>query len=183
MSGAVYGLPPPIDMEGMTMKTIQIAGKEYTLEYAFEAAEYKSVVQKMFNALSGGYIFKHAQIGENGEQNNSAEAMIDGTAELVSEIPHICKDAFYAGLLEHNPVSMEEAVNLMKIYMKENKLSFNKLYREIQTIMEDDGFFDLTGITEMLEEMNKTIEGETEETPKKTPKVPQDHKKKSTSTK
>lgn len=183
MSGAVYGLPPPIDMEGMTMKTIQIAGKEYTLEYAFEAAEYKSVVQKMFNALSGGYIFKHAQIGENGEQNNSAEAMIDGTAELVSEIPHICKDAFYAGLLEHNPVSMEESANLMKTYMKENKLSFNKLYREIQTIMEDDGFFDLTGLKEMLEEMNNSIEEKAEETLKKTPKVPQDHKKKSTSTK
>lgn len=183
MSGAVYGLPPPIDMEGMTMKTIQIAGKEYTLEYAFEAAEYKSVVQKMFNALSGGYIFKHAQIGENGEQNNSAEAMIDGTAELVSEIPHICKDAFYAGLLEHNPVSMEESTNLMKTYMKENKLSFNKLYREIQTIMEDDGFFDLTGLKEMLEEMNNSIEEKAEETLKKTPKVPQDHQKKSTSTK
>lgn len=165
------------------MKTIQIAKNEYTLEFSFAAAEHKSIVQKMFNALSGGYIFKHAQIGQNGEQNNSAEAMIDGTAELVSEIPHICKDAFYAGLLEHNPVSMEESANLMKTYMKENKLSFNKLYREIQTIMEDDGFFDLTGIKEMLEEMNKTIEGETGETPKKAPKVPQDHQKKSTSTK
>lgn len=165
------------------MKTIQIAGNEYTLEFSFAAAEHKSIVQKMFNALSGGYIFKHAQINQNGEQNNSAEAMIDGTAELVSEIPHICKDAFYAGLLEHNPVSMEESANLMKTYMKENKLSFNKLYREIQTIMEDDGFFDLTGITEMLEEMNKTIEEEVEEAPKKVPKVPQDHQKKSTSTK
>lgn len=165
------------------MKTIQISGNEYTLEFSFAAAEHKSIVQKMFNALSGGYIFKHAQIGANGDQSNSAEAMIDGTAELVSEIPHICKDAFYAGLLEHNPVSMEESSNLMKAYMKENKLSFNKLYREIQTIMEDDGFFDLTGIKEMLEEMNKTIEAETEETPEKAPKVPQDHQKKSTSTK
>lgn len=164
------------------MKTIQISGNEYTLEFSFAAAEHKSIVQKMFNALSGGYIFKHAQIGANGDQSNSAEAMIDGTAELVSEIPHICKDAFYAGLLEHNPVSMEESSNLMKTYMKENKLSFNKLYREIQTVMEDDGFFDLTGIKEMLEEMNKTIESETEETPRKAPKVPQDHQKK-TSTK
>ena len=160
------------------MKIIQIAGNEYTLEFSFAAAEHKSIVQKMFNALSGGYIFKHAQIGANGDQSNSAEAMIDGTAELVSEIPHICKDAFYAGLLEHNPVSMEESSNLMKTYMKENKLSFNKLYREIQTIMEDDGFFDLTGITEMLEEMNKTIAGETKDTPKKATKIPKYHEKK-----
>ena len=60
------------------MKTIQIAGNEYTLEFSFAAAEHKSIVQKMFNALSGGYIFKHAQINPNGEQRHSAAAMIDG---------------------------------------------------------------------------------------------------------
>lgn len=163
------------------MKTIQISGKEYKLEYSFEAAEYRSVVQKMFNALSGGYILKRANLNADGGRENAAEAMLDGTAELISEIPHICVDAFYAGLLENNPVSMDEAKALMKSYMKENKLSFNGLYREIQETMEDDGFFDLTGLTEMLEEMNQAM---TDEEPKKkrAPKKPQDHQKKSTST-
>ena len=163
------------------MKTIQISGKEYKLEYSFEAAEYRSVVQKMFNALSGGYILKHANLNGNAGQENAAEAMLDGTAELISEIPHICVDAFYAGLLENNPVSMDEAKALMKSYMKENKLSFNGLYREIQEAMEDDGFFDLTGLREMLEEMNQAMTGE-ETKKKRTPKKPQDHQKKSTST-
>ena len=163
------------------MKTIQISGKEYKLEYSYEAAEYRSVVQKMFNALSGGYILKHANLNEDGGQENAAEAMLDGTAELISEIPHICVDAFYAGLLENNPVSMDEAKALMKSYMKENKLSFNGLYREIQEAMEDDGFFDLTGLREMLEEMNQAMTGE-ETKKKRTPKKPQDHQKKSTST-
>lgn len=163
------------------MKTIQISGKEYKLEYSFEAAEYRSVVQKMFNALSGGYILKHANLNGDGGQENAAEAMLDGTAELISEIPHICVDAFYAGLLENNPVSMDEAKALMKSYMKENKLSFNGLYREIQETMEDDGFFDLTGLREMLEEMNQAMTGE-EPKKKRAPKKPQDHQKKSTST-
>ena len=163
------------------MKTIQISGKEYKLEYSFEAAEYRSVVQKMFNALSGGYILKHANLNGNAGQENAAEAMLDGTAELISEIPHICVDAFYAGLLENNPVSMDEAKALMKSYMRENKLSFNGLYREIQETMEDDGFFDLTGLREMLEEMNQAMTGE-EQKKKRAPKKPQDHQKKSTST-
>ena len=162
------------------MKTIQISGKEYKLEYSFEAAEYRSVVQKMFNALSGGYILKHANL-KGGWQENAAEAMLDGTAELISEIPHICVDAFYAGLLENNPVSMDEAKALMKSYMKENKLSFNGLYKEIQEAMEDDGFFDLTGLREMLEEMNQAMEGEAPKK-KRASKKPQDHQKKSTST-
>ena len=34
------------------MKTIQIGNEQYTLEFGFEAAENKSVVQRMFNALS-----------------------------------------------------------------------------------------------------------------------------------
>lgn len=166
------------------MKTIQINGKEYKLEYSFKAAEVKSVVQKMFNMLSGGYIIKHTQLGVSSDVASTASAMIDGTSEMISEIPHVCKDSFYAGLLENNPVSYEESEKLMKEYMKEHKLSFNKLYKEIQSTMEDDGFFDLTGITEMLEEMNKSLETEAEQqTEKKQPKVPQDHQKKSTSTK
>jgi hypothetical protein len=43
--------------------------------------------------------------------------------------------------------------------------------------MEDDGFFELSGLMAMLETMNQTEEK------KKTPKTPQDHKKKSTGTK
>ena len=101
------------------------------------------------------------------------------TADLVSDMPFICKDAFYAGLLEHHNVSVSESKELMKQYMKENGLSFKGLYEQIKETMEDDGFFDLTGLTEMVAEMNNSEE--TEE--KKKPKKPQDHKPKSTSTK
>ena len=155
------------------MKNITVNGKEYTLEYSFAAAEHKETVQKMFNIVSGAYIIKQAQKAEE----NVANAMLDGTGEMIADIPNIVKTSFYSGLLENHNLTEDEAYAIMKDYMKENKISFKKLFDDIKECMEDDGFFDLSGLTEMLEEMNKTIE----ETPKK--KTPQDHKKKSTGTK
>lgn len=163
------------------MKTIKVDNKDYMLEYTFEAAEYRELVQKMFNVLSGAYLVKHS--GAIKDKKNSdataASAMIDGVSEMVSEIPHICITAFYAGLLENNPLTADEAKTVMKSYMKESKISYRKLFEEIKQCMEDDGFFDLSGLTEMLNEMNQSME----EQAKKMPKQPQDHKKKSTSTK
>lgn len=162
------------------MKTITIDNKDYTLEFSFDAAENRELVQKMFNVVSGAYLVKNGKLDENGDQRKETAVgtMIDGVSEMVSEIPHICITAFYAGLLENNPQTKEDAKALMKAYMKENKLSFNKLFDEIKMCMEDDGFFDLSGLTEMVQKMNETVESGVKE-----PKTPQDHKKKSTSTK
>lgn len=162
------------------MKTIKAENKEYVLEYTFEAAEHKQLVQKMFNVLSGAYVVKRSgAIKEGGDAwITAASAMIDGVSEMVSEIPHICITAFYAGLLENNPLSEDESKAVMKSYMKENKISYRKLFEEIKQCMEDDGFFDLSGLTEMLNEMNQSMEDQA----KKMPKQPQDHKKKSVST-
>lgn len=166
------------------MKVIKIGEEEFKLEYSFEAAECSSVVQRMFNALSMSYVSRHLDLDGNNDKLEVAAAMIDGTSEFVSDLPHICKDAFYAGLLENHSINREEAKVLMKNYMKENKLSFKKLFEIIKEVMEDDGFFELTGLTEMIAEMNQeeTEEATEPEKPKKAPKVPQDHKK-STSTK
>lgn len=155
------------------MKILTIGKNEYKLEYSFAAAENKEVVQKMFNMLSGAYLIK-------GNQNNPTDAMVDGVSEMVADIPHIAKSAFYAGLLENHEMSKDEAYELMKQYMKENKISYNKLYEDIKTCMEDDGFFDLSGLTEMIQTMQTGIE---EAAKQKVVKTPQDRKKKSTSTK
>ena len=163
------------------MLNLKIGEKDYTLEYSFMAAEHNETVQKMFNVVSGAYLIKKVNITK--EQNEKEEmakeemaiAMIEGTGEMVADIPHIVKTAFYSGLLENHNVSQEVAYALMKQYMKENKVSFRKLFEDIKACMEDDGFFDLSGLTEMLEEINKNVE---EQTKKRTPKTPQDHKKK-----
>lgn len=158
------------------MKILNINGEDYKLEYSFEAAEHKDTVQKMFNMLTGAYVVKQGVTGEE-EKEVLAGAMIDGVSEMVADTPHVVKTAFYAGLLENNPVSQEEAKLLMRAYMKENKISYKQLFDDIKECMEDDGFFDLSGLTDMIREMVP------EEKPKKVAKMPQDHKKKSTSTK
>lgn len=155
------------------MKVLNIGGKEYKLEYSFEAAEHRDTVQKMFNVLSGAYLVRSGITGEE-KKDEVAGAMIDGVSAMVADIPHIVKTAFYSGLLENNPVSEDEAVSLMKQYMKENKIGYNKLYEEIKSCMEDDGFFDLSGLTDMIQSMNKNMTTAAKE---KAMKAPQDHKK------
>lgn len=145
------------------MKTIKIENKDYTLEYSFKAAEHKQTVQKMFDVLSGAYLLRQTGIIDNSDNTGNskeimANAVIDGASEMVADIPHIVKTAFYSGLMENENVSEDEAYTLMKKYMKENKISFKKLFDDIKECMEDDGFFDLSGLTEMLEEMNKKTE-------------------------
>ena len=154
------------------MKVITVDGKEYKLEFSFEAAEYKEFVKKMFDIVSGAILVKGAKDVEKPTHGE----MIDGSASIIAEIPHICIDGFYAGLLENNPVSQDEAKTLMKSYMKESKLSFMKLYEELRQCMEDDGFFDLSGLSDVQESMEKTVD-------ENITKIPQDHKKKQTGTK
>lgn len=144
------------------MKTIKIGEKEYQMEFTFEAAECKGLVQSMFELQSGAYFAKKGLVsGDNKEA--TALAMIDGASEMVADVPRICRIAFYAGLLEHNPVSEGEAKELMKQYMKENKLSFNKLFEDLKQFMEDDGFFNLSGLTDMIQKMNAAAEEKVDE--------------------
>ncbi|MBD9082013.1 MAG: hypothetical protein EGR48_00345 [Lachnospiraceae bacterium] len=154
------------------MRTITVNGTELNMVFTYAAAECKELVQRMFSVVSGSYILKN-------NSENRAEAVLDGTAEMVAEIPQICSIAFYAGLLEKNPSSFEDARSMMRTYMEENDLSYAGLYKQIKAWMEEDGFFKLSGLTEMLEEMSQNAE---EKIPKQ-PKAPQDHRKKSTSTK
>ena len=154
------------------MKAITVNGNEYKVEFSFEAVEHKELVKKMFDIVSGAIFVKSAK----DLSKPTSEDMIDGSGNMIAELPHICVTAFYAGLLENNPVSQDEAKTLMKAYMKENKLSFKMLYEELRQCMEDDGFFDLSGLREMSESMNEEME-------EKITKIPQDHRKKQTGTK
>lgn len=161
------------------MLEIVIKNKTYKLEYTFEAVRHKQLLKMMFDIMSGAYTTKKILAVKDENEANAVVAMLDGTSDMVADIPEITEIAFYAGLLENNPVSKEEAKDLMKQYMIDYKLSFNALYTQIKECMENDGFFDLSGINEMLKQMNKAItEGQDN---KKV--VPMDHKKKSTSKK
>ena len=138
--------------KGKNMINIKVNEEEYKIEFSFEAAENKDIVQKMFNIRSGAYFVKNAPTS-----NGEAETVINGTSDMVADIASICTSAFYAGMLENNPVSAKEAKSIMKEYMKANKLNFFTLYKQLGECMEDDGFFELSGITAMIQAMSKPV--------------------------
>jgi hypothetical protein len=159
------------------MLEIVIKNKTYKLEYTFEAVRHKQLLKMMFDIMSGAYTTKKILAVKDENEANAVVAMLDGTSDMVADIPYICEVAFYAGLLENNPVDEVKAKDLMKQYMIDNKYSFAKLHTELKECMENDGFFDLSGINEMLEQMNKAVAEDNKKI------VPMDHKKKSTSKK
>ena len=141
----------------MNMKTITVNGNEYKLEFSFEAAEYKDIVQKMFKVLSGAYVVEESK----DMQNPTTKNIINGTANMIGDTADIC---ITASLLENNPLSHEEAKTVMRAYMRENKLSYKKLYDELRDCMETDGFFDLSGLNDMIQQMYGTAPEATAQT-------------------
>ena len=173
------------------MKSLTIGGKEYQIEFSFEAAEYKNCVDTALKLLTGAYLIpdtKSSAKEDVAEQSrNVAMEMISGTAGMLTSLPQITATFLYAGLMEHNPVADEqEAKKLMRQFIKENpdddRASYVGFQQFLVGCMEDDGFFKLTGLDKMAEQMNKAV---TEEMKKlsESAKIPTDHKKKSRSTK
>ena len=165
------------------MKILTIGGKDYKVEFSFEAAEYKECVDRVFKVISGSYIMKNGP-SEDGEKVSMASAIMDGTSDMISDVPKIAVTALYAGLLENNPVENEQAAKtLFKQFVKENpddeRASFWGMYDFMRDCMEEDGFFKLTGMDKVIGKLNEAAENQKS----KSGKAPQDHKRKSTSTK
>lgn len=156
------------------MKTLKIGDKEYVLEFAFDAAQNKDCVNRIFKMVSGGYLGKQGITGDMGESKSDvANAMVNGVAEMYAEIPETVIAAFYAGLMENNAVSGKvEAKKLLKQYFKENpddeSATFMGMYNLIRECMEDDGFFKLTGLDKMLLDQKKMAENQKSESLKTT---------------
>lgn len=172
------------------MKILTIGGVDYTFEFSIEASLYNECTEKVTDLMVG---IGQAQqtTGENEvektdeERNKEAREKVRNMLSSMSNVPAVAMTMFYAGLLEHHgPAgdgtvrSMKDAKTLVRQYLKEHddddKGNFYAIMNEMMACMEEDGFFELTGMTQML----KTGEEETEEASKKIPKVPQDHKKK-----
>lgn len=152
------------------MKILMIGDKEYKLEYSFAAATHKELINKVFKMLSGSYIGQQGLFGDKNETKKEiASAFIEGSATMFSETPETVIVAFQAGLMENNAVlNRKEATNLLKQYFVENAdspyASFPGMFNLIKECMEEDGFFKLTGMDEMLKAM--WVEPEEPEMPK-----------------
>lgn len=168
------------------MKTLKIGDKEYVLEFSFEAACHKQLINKMFRMMSGSYLGRSGLTGADDETKaERASALIDGVADMYSDIPDTVITAFYAGLLENNAVLNEkEASKLLKQYFKENpddeSATFPGMFELIKECMQDDGFFKRTGLDKMIESQ---IAAMTAETQSESPKTKRTSSKKPTTAK
>ena len=174
------------------MKTLKIDDKEYILEFSFEAACHKQLINKMFKLMSGSYLGRSGLTGADDETKaERASALIDGVADMYSDIPDTVITAFYAGFLENNAVLNEkEASKLLKQYFKENpddeSATFPGMFELIKECMQDDGFFKRTGLDKMIESQIAAMTAETAEateTQSESPKTKRTSSKKPTTAK
>ena len=89
--------------------------------------------------------------------------MMDGTADMFSDMASLSITCLYAGLLENNPVEDEKAARaLFKQFVKENpddeRATFPGMYEFLKKCMEEDGFFKLTGLDKYLKDMSEAME-------------------------
>lgn len=156
------------------MRQIKVNGKDYKIEFSFGAVEDGKLVSDMYNMLSGAYIARNA------EEKSGMQAMIDGSSEMMGDAPRIAIRAFKTGLTEHQPdLTDEDKTGIMKEYIKESKINLLDLFSDMRDCMEEDGFFDLSGISQRIQEIADSMNQEETTLPVE----PQDHKKKQTSAK
>lgn len=151
-----------------------VEGKEFTLEYTFEAAENQKCVDAMTDIFGGAMMTKI-------DETKSEALQMRDFLMTISDLPRMAMDMFYAGLLENHGedgdgtiTSRLDAKRLYKKFCKENPddamaSSYYGLITVISNQMEEDGFFKRTGLEDILKSMDKAV---------KETKRPADRKKK-----
>lgn len=149
-------------------KVLNIGGQDYKLEYSVEASLYADCVSSLTGLMT--------DIESAGNENDIKKVLTG-----ISNVPQTTLIMFYAGLIEAHGThpdgdgkvpDIQSAKRLIAQYMKEHKEDETGNFFGIMQMcieqMGEDGFFDLTGMTAMMNAMTS---------PKKQPKVPQDHKR------
>lgn len=148
------------------MKTITINKNEYKFEFTIEASLCDECVEKATETLFTAF--------QNTDNDGLKTAI-----KNITNLPQVATTMFYAGLLEHHALSKEEAKALMRDYLKEHKEdgkgNFFEIIGVMTEIMAEDGFFELIGLPQILNQAVQTMQAEL-----KTKITPQDHKKKTT---
>lgn len=164
-------------------KVITIGGKDYKLEYSIEASLYEDCISQLmqFFADSVGV----AGIGEaakNLEPKDQADMLMQALKNSLvnmGSIPSVATTIFYAGLMKYQGtgkygnrtiLSRTDAAYLLEEYFEEHKEDDTGNFWDILNIcmnqMAEDGFFKLTGLEKMINQIGKQEQdGEQEETP------------------
>lgn len=128
-------------------KTLTINGTDYKLEYSIEASLYRDCIDKvsgmLFNVVAG-----------------QASKEMQPIISAMSDIPTTAITVFYAGLLEHHGVDGDNSVpnigaakKLAVSILRDNDNDVKNWYDLLVICMDqmgEDGFFDLVGLSEIL---------------------------------
>lgn len=159
---------------------IKVSGKEYNLEYTFEATHDKKCVDVCWSHFSGASVIKDVALNQVNEGTVEQTMTMDKLIGMMSDIPGTTLYLLYAGLLENHSdeITCEaDAKAWYKQFCKENpddeKAMDSNMLLAIKEQMEKDGFFKRIGLQEFLDQ------SQGDQKPKKQPKTPQDHKQKS----
>lgn len=154
------------------MKVLNIGGIDYTFEFSIEASLYSEVTEKVTSLMVGA--------GYSQSEEEDSKEQVKGMLATMSDIPTVAMTMFYAGLIEHHGAlgdgrvkSIKDAKALVKTYLAEHtdddKGNFYAIMQEMMECMADDDFFKLIGLDKMFQTNEKKVT-----------KIPQDHKKKTT---
>ena len=157
------------------MRELKINGKIYILKFTHKAAKCQKCVQKVFELLTGASVMR----GMDNREEPTLAGMLTGVAYQVGEIPSLCDTLMYAGLKAENPVDTEEeAGDLLISYMEETGKDYAEIFESLKECMEEDGFFKISGIDQMIQSMNEAMEKEDPEEKTEVQKKPKTTAKK-----
>lgn len=148
------------------MRRLTIGGKEYTFRFSIEASLYNECTEAMMNMfLSFGEAQGAAESAVETVNDNIASAKAQVMSALrkaftsISNVPQTALTLFYAGLLEEHSDSVRsknDAKKLLAQFISEVEDEKNKNFYYVVNLMLDimgeDHFFDLTGLSKLLNE-------------------------------
>ena len=100
---------------------ITVNGKEYILEYTFEAAECHECIDAAMDIFGG---MMTAKI----DSKHSEEMQVRDFLMSLSDLPRMAMDMFYAGLLENHRPGQREIRSLLPLVLR-NAMSLSRSYR------------------------------------------------------
>lgn len=139
---------------------LEIGGRDYQIEFTFEASMYSECTEQLIDFMSTMMI--------KSESEHSEEDIKDMLKEMTN-VPALTLTMFYAGLLEHHGYEGDGSVpdkiaakRLMKQYMAEHKGQRGDNAYDIMSMMMEqmgeDGFFKQIGLEQMMQaENNETL--------------------------
>lgn len=136
------------------MRRLTIGGKEYTIEFSIEASLYNECTEAAMNLVMGfGEAQGAVEMAKGDDEAEKVRSAIRKTFSSIANIPATAMTLFYAGLLEHhgNEIqSIDDAKDLIRVYLKDNDLTFVDVLNLMLECMGEDHFFDLTGLSKVL---------------------------------